>query len=127
MSKCALNPPPPILYQKRVTPVLHSPSNLSPGGTVELQDIISLLLCDDGSLTEDCPMKRWVVHLDLAFKGIGRRIDSAFDYGKQLADAGFVDVGVVKEKWPTNRWPRDKKYKQIGRLASQTFGPGPRR
>lgn len=28
-----------------------------------------------------------------------------------------MNVTVVKEKWPTNRWPRDKKYKQIGMLS----------
>ncbi|MBE3048046.1 hypothetical protein IMZ48_37165 [Candidatus Bathyarchaeota archaeon] len=37
------------------------------------------------------------------------------DYQKELAEIGFVDLGVVREKWPTNRWPRDKKYKQVGK------------
>lgn len=49
-----------------------------------------------------------------AFADIGRGIDSANAYPKQLAEAGFVDIEVVREKWPTNHWPRDKKYKQIG-------------
>ncbi|MBE3046337.1 hypothetical protein IMZ48_28145 [Candidatus Bathyarchaeota archaeon] len=26
-----------------------------------------------------------------------------------------MDIQVVKEKWPTNHWPKDPKYKQLGR------------
>lgn len=48
------------------------------------------------------------------FAGMGRPLDSALKYEQQLREAGFVNINVVKEKWPTNRWPRDKKYKQIG-------------
>lgn len=79
------------------------PSNLSPGGTIELQDIISGVFCDDDTLPDDCDLKRWIDLVDQAFRGIGRAMDSAYAYGKQLPEAGFVDIVTVKEKWPTNR------------------------
>lgn len=69
---------------------------------------------DDGTLTEDCALKQWSDLLNEAFRGNGRPMDTALDYERQLAEAGFVDVSIVKEKWPTNRWPKDQKYKQIG-------------
>ena len=52
-------------------------------------------------------------------RGTGRHVDTALHYQQQLEDAGFTDIGTVRERWPTNHWPRDKKYKQIGKC------PGP--
>lgn len=52
-------------------------------------------------------------------------MDTALLYEQQLAEAGFVNVHVVKEKWPLNRWPKDKRYKQLGKiflfLSSRVF------
>jgi hypothetical protein len=31
-----------------------------------------------------------------------------------LAEIGYVDIVVSTFKWPTNAWPRDKKYKELG-------------
>lgn len=94
----------------QVTPT----SNLSPGGVIELQDIIYPMTSDDGTLTEDSSLYRWGTLLNEAFRGIGRPMDTAYAYEEQLRAAGFVDVKIVQEKWPTNKWPRDKKYKQMG-------------
>ncbi|PKS05133.1 hypothetical protein jhhlp_008500 [Lomentospora prolificans] len=94
--------------------VLTIPSNLNPGGVIELQDIIYPMCSDDGTLTQETALKQWSDQLNEAFKNIGRSIDSANLYPQQLAEAGFVDIEVVREKWPTNKWPRDKRYKQIG-------------
>lgn len=27
---------------------------------------------------------------------------------------GFVDVFETVYKWPTNKWPKDKKFKELG-------------
>ena len=48
------------------------------------------------------------------FRKNGRPMDTALHYEQQLADAGFVNIKVVKERWPMNKWPRDRKYKQLG-------------
>jgi hypothetical protein len=31
-----------------------------------------------------------------------------------LTKAGFEDVTEAKFKWPTNSWPKDSKYKELG-------------
>lgn len=45
--------------------------------------------------------------------------DAATRYKSQLEGAGFVNVQEIVYKWPTNRWPRDKKYKELGKLSPQ--------
>lgn len=89
--------------------------NLAPGGQIELQDCILPVFADDGTLPEESSLKRWGFLLNEAFRGNNRPMDSALYYQQQLREAGFVDIGTVREKWPSNRWPRDKKYKQIGK------------
>lgn len=93
--------------------------NLTPGGVIELQDFIYPLACDDGTLAEDSALKRWSVLMADGFRRNKRPLDTVLNYEEQLADAGFVDIGTVREKWPTNCWPRAKKYKQLGKF------PGP--
>ena len=89
--------------------------NLTPGGTIELSDIIFPSVCDDGTLPEDSAVCRWDTLINDGYRGAGRPIDSALYYDQQLADAGFVDVGINRQKWPVNHWPKDKKHKQIGK------------
>lgn len=88
---------------------------MTPGGTIEIQDLIYPILSDDGTLTDDAPLNRWGHLMNEAFRVAKRPVDSGLYYQQQLAEVGFVDIGVVHEKWPTNRWPRDRKYKQIGK------------
>ncbi len=80
-----------------------------------MHDIICTLVSDDGTCTDDCSLRRWTDLLQQSFADIGRSTNSALQYEQQLAEAGFVDISTVQEKWPTNRWPKDKKYKQIGK------------
>lgn len=91
--------------------------SLNPGGTFEIHDILYPMESDDGTLRPEHALDRWSKLMMEAFGGFGQPVDSALRYEQQLTEAGFVDVVVVKEKWPTNRWPRDQKYKQIGRWA----------
>lgn len=51
-----------------------------------------------------------------AFRGNGSSLDTALNYEQQLADAGFVNIHVVHDKWPINRWPKNHKYKQLGKM-----------
>ena len=94
---------------------LHYKSNLNSGGAIEIQDGIFPMACDDDSMTDDCAIKKWSDLMYQGFASYGARVDSALSYPKQLAEAGFVDIVTVEEKWPTNRWPKHKKYKQIGK------------
>ncbi|KAH7140352.1 S-adenosyl-L-methionine-dependent methyltransferase [Dactylonectria estremocensis] len=92
---------------------------LNPGGTIELIDIVYPLQCDDGTLAEDSPLYKWSKLLLGAFTSNGSALDSAVKYKVQLEEAGFIDVTVVKRKWPLNRWPKDPKHKQIGIWAHE--------
>lgn len=53
-----------------------------------------------------------------ASKILGRPIDSAALYKDQMIAAGFENVTQVLYKWPTNRWPKDPKIKEIGVYSS---------
>ncbi|MBE3043670.1 hypothetical protein IMZ48_14090 [Candidatus Bathyarchaeota archaeon] len=103
--------------RERKSALLTYPSNLTPGGTIEIQDIMLPILSDDNTFPDGCALSRWSTLLRDAFAGTGRHVDSALSYPQQLSEAGFVEINIVQEKWPTNRWPRDKKYKQLGKPA----------
>ncbi|RKL19265.1 hypothetical protein BFJ68_g3539 [Fusarium oxysporum] len=94
-------------------------TNLNPGGRIEMIDIIYPLLSDDDTLTKDSALSRWSELLHDIFTKNGRPMDSALKYKDQLEATGFVDVNIVKRKWPLNRWPKDPKHKQIGTWAQQ--------
>jgi hypothetical protein len=51
--------------------------------------------------------------------------DAATRYKSQLEDAGFINVQEIVYKWPTNRWPKDKKYKELGNLSPQKHPGSP--
>jgi hypothetical protein len=87
---------------------------LAPGGWIELADICPLT-SDDGTLTEDLAASKWVNHLMEGCKAIERPFDGAIKYKEQLEAQGFVNVQQVVFKWPQNKWPKDKKHKELGR------------
>lgn len=84
-------------------------------------DIIYPLLSDDDTLTKDSALSKWSELLHDIFTKNGRPMDSALKYKDQLEAAGFVDVNIVKRKWPLNRWPKDPKHKQIGQFIPAWF------
>ncbi len=58
---------------------------------------------------------------------MGRSCSVGREYKGLLKDAGFVDVVETVYKWPINRWPKDKKMKEIGEFAlflASSFLPG---
>ncbi|KAF5648993.1 methyltransferase [Fusarium sp. NRRL 52700] len=97
----------------------YSSKNLNPGGRIEMIDIIYPLLSDDDTLTKDSALSKWSELLHDIFTKNGRPMDSALKYKDQLEAVGFVDINIVKRKWPLNRWPKDPKHKQIGIWAQQ--------
>ena len=96
----------------------HLHSFLNPGGTLELLDIIYPAESDDGTLSKDSNLYVWSKTLLDGFTTNGRPLNSALKYKELLEEAGFVDVVVKKYKWPSNRWPKDYKHKQIGKLLN---------
>lgn len=88
--------------------------NLTPGGYVELQDVDVIMGSDDGTLTEDTTLHKWCKLLDEAATTFNRSFERTTNFKDMLKDIGFVDVVETRFKWPTNRWPKDKKFKELG-------------
>ncbi|GAB1315639.1 hypothetical protein MFIFM68171_05849 [Madurella fahalii] len=88
--------------------------HLEPGGYFEAQDMAVPIGCDDGTLTEDSDLWIWVCRLMEAMEVFGRPLTAAQKWKSLMEEAGFEDVVERVYKWPTNGWPRDPKYKQLG-------------
>lgn len=88
--------------------------NLNAGGAIELIDCIYPMASDDDTLSTDSALYKWSKLLLDTFAAMGSPLDSALRYKEQLEEAGFVDINIVKRKWPLNSWPKDPKYKQLG-------------
>jgi len=89
--------------------------NLAPGGWLEIKDICFPIIDNDDSFPENCAVKKWA---DLIVEGttkLGRPANSAKQYKDQLIEAGFENVVQYQLKWPQNRWPKDRKLKELGR------------
>jgi hypothetical protein len=51
--------------------------------------------------------------LEASFK-LSIPLNSVKGVKKIMEDAGYVDVVEKKYKWPMNKWPAEKKMKEIG-------------
>jgi hypothetical protein len=98
--------------------------NLNPGGWLEVKDIKFPIEDNDNSFPEDCAIKKWAELVLEGTRNLGRPADTAKDYKAQLIEAGFENVVEVRYKWPQNKWPKDPKLKELGKLAPCShFGP----
>ncbi|KAF4782429.1 methyltransferase domain-containing protein [Colletotrichum scovillei] len=98
--------------------------NLTPGGWVELQELDIFTTSDDGTLKADSATRRWSTLLTEATEKLGRPYIDPKDLVHNVTNAGFVDVSITTYKWPLNDWPKDEKYKQIGRLHYENSTTG---
>lgn len=90
------------------------PRNLAPGGYAELQDVDAFMKSDDNTLTEDHALRKWNVLLDKAAKEHGTPFIEMDRLKQLMAEVGFVDIKEIPFKWPINRWPKEKKFKELG-------------
>ncbi|KAK2054413.1 methyltransferase domain-containing protein [Colletotrichum caudatum] len=97
---------------------------LEPGGWIELSDILLDLQSDDGTVGPDCAAQTWARHMLEAAAIWKRPLDSCKFYKEQLAEAGFVNITEKIYKWPTNPWPRDPKFKELGMWTYEDLGAG---
>jgi len=91
--------------------------NLVPGGYLYQLELTFPTVTDDNSWPEGSALKEWG---DLIVQGainIGRSANAAELFLPQLAAAGFEDITQTRSRWPTNRWPRDTKMKELGKAA----------
>jgi len=97
-------------------PKLTVDRNLTPGGYIELAEICFPVRTDDQTLPTDSALERWSYLILEAGEKIGRPTNNAASYKVQLQDAGFVNVVEVRHKWPQNQWPKNPKYKELGKF-----------
>lgn len=78
--------------------------------------------CDDGTLDPEGYLSRWCSNILEAAANAGRPVFPTTEYERYMRDAGFEEVTVVQRRWPTNTWPRDKRFKELGLWAYETLG-----
>ncbi|KAL4731187.1 hypothetical protein ACLX1H_000148 [Fusarium chlamydosporum] len=104
--------------------IQQSYDNLESGGWLELADILLELRSDDDTIPEGCAASKWGDLMLEAADKFGAPLDSCTRYKQQLLDAGFVDVVETTYKWPSNSWPRDPKFKEMGLWNYENLGNG---
>ena len=88
--------------------------NLNSGGYIELADKCFPMLSDDGSMLPTSALQQWSNFSVEGLDQVGRSLTAASLYKKHLEEAGFINVVETRYKWPTNTWPKDPKFKQLG-------------
>ncbi|KAI5459417.1 S-adenosyl-L-methionine-dependent methyltransferase [Mariannaea sp. PMI_226] len=87
---------------------------LEPGGWVEIIDPTLPAKSEDGTLHPDSPLHKWGELTTKGAANLGRRFDEGVNHESRLKALGFVNVQTLTFKWPTNTWPKDPKFKEIG-------------
>ncbi|KAF6831670.1 methyltransferase domain-containing protein [Colletotrichum musicola] len=88
--------------------------NLTPGGYIELQEIDLFAKSDDDTLKPDSAMMKLCNLLYDASVKFGRPYMSIPTLKGLLEETGFVDVTMDVYKWPSNGWPKEPRYKELG-------------
>ncbi|KAF9766068.1 hypothetical protein IL306_001559 [Fusarium sp. DS 682] len=89
-------------------------THLNPGGWIEIVDILPPT-SDDGTMSPDSALYEWSKLLLEATEKMGRPFGETTSYKSQMEAAGFQNVTQRVYKWPQNRWPKDQKYKDLGK------------
>ncbi|KAM5355542.1 hypothetical protein ACJ41O_002188 [Fusarium nematophilum] len=96
--------------------VIRAHQHIRRGGWIEFQEFDKSILCDDGTMDQDDPLR---LFFDICAQGM--RQYGCAGYGKQdmrrvLKQAGFKNIQVVRKKVPISSWPQDKTRKTMGTL-----------
>ncbi|KAH7378742.1 S-adenosyl-L-methionine-dependent methyltransferase [Pyrenochaeta sp. MPI-SDFR-AT-0127] len=91
-------------------------NNLEPGGWMESQELYSKVYCDDGTMPADFELLEWTKTQDMAAMRLGMPLRIANKMKTWYEQAGFVDVHEEVFAIPINSWPRDARYKLLGKF-----------
>ncbi|KAL3425366.1 methyltransferase [Phlyctema vagabunda] len=98
--------------------------NLESGGWVEIQDIDFPIRCDDDTMPKSSYLYQWSEILLEASNTLGFKLDTCGKAKEMMSDVGFVDIIEVPFRWPMNRWPKQRKYKELGMWVQENFTSG---
>ncbi|KAL2171975.1 hypothetical protein VTG60DRAFT_1034 [Thermothelomyces hinnuleus] len=99
-------------------------THLKPGGYAEFQCVTGVLGCDDDSLPEDSPMRKFLDALYDSTHIFGTPIDDPTRWKGWLEQRGFEDVTEVIYKMPCNPWPKDQRLKLVGAFEMENLLQG---
>ncbi|RDW79374.1 S-adenosyl-L-methionine-dependent methyltransferase-20 [Coleophoma cylindrospora] len=97
--------------------------SLSLGGWIECIDIVNPSKSDDHPNFQETHLWKWGHYRAEAAKKLRGSVSAAKCYKEQMEAAGFVNVKEIIYKWPTNRWPKDKKLKELGMWVNEDIQP----
>jgi hypothetical protein len=97
---------------------------LAPGGWFEAQEVQSTIMCDDDTMPPDYELKVHLEDLEDATAAMGRPLRIAHLFKDVMREIGFVDIEEVTYKIPINGWPRNRQYKQLGKMWEHNFLTG---
>ncbi|WQF80850.1 Putative S-adenosyl-L-methionine-dependent methyltransferase superfamily [Colletotrichum destructivum] len=95
--------------------------NLSPDGYLELNEMDIKPLCDDGTLKQDSALVKSINMLEEAATIFGRPFVDIRSLKDKMTEIGFEDVHIQRFRWPTNGWPKDRNYREIGLWNYENF------
>ncbi|RXG43129.1 hypothetical protein VDGE_09074 [Verticillium dahliae] len=97
---------------------------LEPGGYFEIQDGAFPVGTDDNTIPRDSSLLRWCNLLVEASGNLGRPVDQVYNYSTIMRKIGFVDCVDRNFKWPTNTWPKNKRFKEMGMWSLAALDAG---
>ncbi|KAJ0335043.1 hypothetical protein COL922a_009846 [Colletotrichum nupharicola] len=98
--------------------------NLEPGGYVELQETAIVAKSDDDTLKPEHALSKWSKYLVEASAKLGAAWVDTPELRQLMVDIGFEDVAVSTYKWPTNCWPKDPHFKELGMWNNEALMTG---
>ncbi|KAK2041972.1 methyltransferase [Colletotrichum somersetense] len=107
-------------WEKYIKACFH---NLKPGGYLELNDANGIPMSDDGTLTEDTSYMKAVRLWVKGLEAMGLHFEDFSRLEGVMRGVGFEDIHVKRFKWPTNTWPKDRKYKELGMWNHENISP----
>ncbi|KAJ0350508.1 hypothetical protein KNSL1_003910 [Colletotrichum chrysophilum] len=121
-----LEPDEQLALMGLLTELIHLPHcrNLKPGGYLELIEVDPFLNCDDGTLKPDHSVMKTLMLLMEAAQKLGAAYQDPKELKSMMIEAGFTDVIMQQLKWPTNPWPKEKRYKELGMWGAENMDEG---
>ncbi|KAK1532304.1 methyltransferase domain-containing protein [Colletotrichum costaricense] len=78
---------------------------------------------DDNSIPEGSKLMKAFELCFEALEVLGSPFEEFGRFETLLAEVGFQDIQVHRFKWPTNTWPKHKKYKLLGEWNHENLSP----
>ncbi|KAF9877757.1 methyltransferase domain-containing protein [Colletotrichum karsti] len=98
--------------------------NLEPGGYLEVQETDIYSKSDDDSLKSEHALFKWADLLMEASVKLGAAWVDPPKLKDIMIEAGFEDVSMSTYKWPSNTWPKERKFKELGMWSHENFMEG---